>query len=408
MTHRRRGTGAHRSQLAASAAVSPDPLPLSLYVHVPWCVRKCPYCDFNSHASGASRLPEATYVSALLADLDFELRGLPPRPLQSIFIGGGTPSLFSAEAIGRLLRGIGSRLDLAIGCEITLEANPGTVEARRFAGFRAAGINRLSIGAQSFHSGHLKALGRIHDGTQSRRAIQTARSAGFSNLNIDLMFGLPEQTVTQAVADATTACELDPTHVSLYQLTIEPNTYFATHPPELPDEDTIWNMFEACRSVLDRADYTQYEVSAYARAGHRCRHNLNYWRFGDYLGIGAGAHGKVTDRPSDTIVRRARVRQPRRYLDTAGTAEAIASSRGLGLEDRIVEYMMNALRLVEGVGLREALCRTGLGRQDLEPGLGRARSRALLVPDRDRIQATPLGLRFLNDLLAGFVPDGSA
>ena len=382
--------------------------PLTLYVHIPWCVQKCPYCDFNSHAVKGPSPPQDAYVDALLADLDFELTTTQRRPIESIFIGGGTPSLFAAQAVNRLLRGIEQRMDLVESCEITLEANPGTVDDRRFAGYRAAGVNRLSIGVQSFDPEMLKRLGRIHDGRDAHRAVTAARSAGFENFNLDLMFGLPGQTLEQAVNDVVLACRHDPTHISHYQLTIEPNTLFAAYPPPLPDDDITWAMFEACQSVLLRAGYTQYEVSAHARAGRRCRHNLNYWQFGDYLGIGAGAHGKVTDWDANAITRRARVRQPRQYLDTAGQRASIIGERRLDTEDRIVEYMMNALRLVDGVDPHQVPQRTGLRADQFDPGIERARARDLMSTDTNRIQATPLGMRFLNDLVAGFVADGPA
>ncbi len=391
----------------STAAHSPSP-PLSLYVHIPWCVQKCPYCDFNSHAVKGPAPPQDAYVDALLADLDFELMATKRRPIESIFIGGGTPSLFTAQAIDRLLRGINQRLDLVENCEITLEANPGTVDDRRFAGFRAAGVNRLSIGVQSFDPEQLKRLGRIHDGSDAHRAVTAARSAGFENFNLDLMFGLPGQTLEQAVDDVALACRHDPAHISHYQLTIEPNTLFAAHPPSLPDDDTSWAMFEACQSMLVSAGYTRYEVSAHAQPGRRCRHNLNYWQFGDYLGIGAGAHGKMTDWNANAITRRARVRQPRQYLDTAGHRDSIISQRRLNTEDRIVEYMMNTLRLLDGVDGHQAPQRTGLKADQFIPGIERARARGLMTMDGDRIQATPLGMRFLNDLVAGFVTDGSA
>jgi len=290
--------------------------PLSLYIHFPWCVRKCPYCDFNSHAVRGD-LPEDQYIDALLADLESDLPRVWGRPVRSVFLGGGTPSLFSPEAIERLLAGVRARVTLVPEAEVTLEANPGTVETERFRGYRAAGVNRLSIGIQSFQPEQLQKLGRIHGRDEALAAAQAARAAGFDNFNLDLMFGLPQQTLDEALADLRTALALNPTHLSLYQLTLEPNTLFHAQPPELPDEDVLAAMQEALQAELADAGFTQYEVSAYARAGRRCRHNLNYWQFGDYLGIGAGAHAKITD--ADGITRLWKVKQPRNFLETAGT-----------------------------------------------------------------------------------------
>src|SRR3990172_545076 len=311
--------------------------PLSLYVHIPWCVRKCPYCDFNSHeaSSGRSRhpasrdisaslhvtIPEREYIDALLRDLEQDLPRVWGRIVPPLFLGGGTPSLFSPEAIDRLLSGIRARLPLDQNIEITLEANPGTVDVERFKGFRAAGINRLSIGIQSFDEEKLKALGRIHGRDEALRAAESARAAGFENFNLDLMFGLPDQTVEQALADIRTAIQLCPTHLSAYQLTIEPNTLFHARPPTLPDNDSTWDMQSQLQTELAAADYRQYEVSAYARPGYECRHNLNYWKFGDYLGIGAGAHAKIT--AASGITRLWKVKHPGEYLRTAGTPESI-------------------------------------------------------------------------------------
>ncbi|MEC9482594.1 MAG: radical SAM family heme chaperone HemW, partial [Halomonas sp.] len=292
--------------------------PLSLYVHVPWCVRKCPYCDFNSHGVGRSaELPEDGYLTALLADLDADLALAGQRELTSVFIGGGTPSLMSADFYGRFFAALNERLALSRDCEITLEANPGTVEQRRFAGYREAGINRLSIGVQSFQPAQLEALGRIHSGTEAERAVTSARCAGFDNINLDLMHGLPGQDVAQAIDDLEQALALSPEHLSWYQLTLEPNTEFHSQPPRLPEDDTLWDIQDAGHQRLEQAGYNRYEISAYARPGRRSRHNLNYWRFGDYLGIGAGAHGKLS-RPGASgtldIERRWKSRQPDAYL----------------------------------------------------------------------------------------------
>jgi oxygen-independent coproporphyrinogen-3 oxidase len=380
--------------------------PLALYVHLPWCVRKCPYCDFNSHpltlVGGASVPDEAVYIAALLADLDQELSWLADqggnrqRPLIAIFLGGGTPSLFSAEAIGELLRGVRERLDWGPDIEVTLEANPGTAEAARFAGYRAAGVNRLSIGVQSFAAPQLAALGRIHGAAEAVAAFRMAREAGFERVNLDLMFGLPGQTESMAIADLERAVALQPSHLSWYQLTLEPNTEFARRPPVLPDDDRIWAIQRAGRHRLARAGYRQYEVSAYARAGDQCRHNLNYWQFGDYLGIGAGAHGKLTQ-AGRRVVRRWKARHPREYLRSAGTPGATAGEQVLAEADLRLEFMLNALRLVDGVEPRLFAERTGLDLASIDRPLQRARQLGLL--EADALRPTEFGRRFLNDLV---------
>ncbi|TXH05553.1 MAG: radical SAM family heme chaperone HemW [Nevskiaceae bacterium] len=376
-------------------------LPLSLYLHFPWCVRKCPYCDFNSHAL-RGEMPEDAYVDALLRDLDFELTQYPEaRPLHSIFMGGGTPSLFSGAAIGRLLREVRERLAFAPDIEITMEANPGTVDEAHFAGYRAAGVNRLSIGVQSLDATALKALGRIHDPSQARRAVQVARAAGFDNLNLDLMYALPAQTVAAAETDLQALIDLAPDHISYYQLTLEPNTEFAARPPALPDDDAAWQMQEQGQRLLAAHGYAQYEVSAYARAGRRSRHNLNYWQFGDYLGIGAGAHGKRTQ--DAVIARRARHKHPRRYLDAAGGDAALQEHREVPPADRPFEYLMNALRLNQGFAEADYERRTGLPLAPLRPALVRARDDGLLLGDASGWWASPLGLRHLNGLLTRFL-----
>ena len=373
--------------------------PLSLYIHVPWCVRKCPYCDFNSHGTDEP-IPEGAYVDALLADLETETPAAAGRPLESVFIGGGTPSLFSDRALARLLEGVRARLALPDNAEVTLEANPGTAERGRFAGYREAGVNRLSLGVQSLDPGLLQALGRIHGPEDAVAAVAAARAAGFEELNLDLMFALPGQSVEQAASDVEVAIELGPEHLSYYQLTIEPHTAFHHAPPELPGEETAWAIQEAGRARLAAAGFRRYEVSAYARPGHECRHNLNYWRFGDYLGIGAGAHGKVTDADGG-IVRRWKPRHPRDYLAAPTAAEA----RTLTADDRVVEFMMNALRLSEGFeeGLFEA--RTGLSLERITPQLEQAEARGLLERSGGRIRTTADGARLLDGLLQLFLPE---
>lgn len=377
--------------------------PLTLYVHIPWCVRKCPYCDFNSHAAPAG-LPERQYVDALLADLDQELPSIWGRVVSSIFIGGGTPSLFSAEAIDRLLVGIRARLHCKPDLEITLEANPGTVDQDRFREFRAAGINRLSIGIQSFNDDLLQRIGRIHGRREALRAAELAHDAGFNSFNLDLMFGLPEQTPAQALADLTLAMDLEPAHLSWYQLTLEPNTYFHRHPPTLPDDELIWAMQQQGQAQLRERDYTQYEVSAYARAGQECRHNLNYWRYGDYLGIGAGAHQKITDAAGQCIRRRWKLKNPRDYLAAVATNAHIGGTSEPDAQEVVLEFLMNALRLNAGFTTAGMEDSTGLRFELIKPALKRARRRGLLEDD-EPWRGTEQGRRFLNDLLTEFVPD---
>lgn len=376
--------------------------PLSLYVHLPWCARKCPYCDFNSHALREA-IPETRYLEALLADLDHERPRVGRRRVEAIFIGGGTPSLFSAETIGRLLTEISARLALHPDAEITLEANPGSVEGQKFADFRAAGVNRLSIGAQSFDEGRLKQLGRIHDGRDAIRAAETAHRAGFDNFNIDLMFGLPGQDVAACLNDLRIALELAPAHISFYQLTIEPNTFFHHQPPSLPDDEIIWRMQTQGQGFLADRGYTQYEVSAYAKRGRRCRHNLNYWRFGDYLGIGAGAHGKLS--LSRSIVRTHKHRQPQQYMACALNNQAVAGERCLSADDAVFEFMLNALRLTEGFDANLFADHTGLPANQLAPGVTDLVARGLLWRRSGRIGPTALGQRFLNDVTEVFLPD---
>jgi len=380
------------------------PPPLSLYIHFPWCVRKCPYCDFNSHAL-KTELPEHAYVDALLADLEQELPDVWGRTVQTVFMGGGTPSLFSAAAIDRLLSGVRARVPLSPDAEITLEANPGTLEQGKFAGYRAAGVNRLSIGVQSFNDEQLRALGRIHDAAEAWQALLAARAAGFDNLNLDLMFGLPNQSVDAAIDDLCTAIELRPEHLSWYQLTLEPNTLFHAQPPPLPSDDEKWAMQESGQSRLAVQGYTQYEVSAYARDGRRCRHNLNYWRFGDYIGIGAGAHGKLTDAAQGVIRRRWKKRHPRDYLASAGSDDRVEGQRQLDADTAVFEFALNRLRLREGFTPADFNAVCGLVPARITPLLERAVSEGLLTLDDDRFRHTPHGWRFLDNLIERFLAE---
>lgn len=373
--------------------------PLALYIHIPWCVRKCPYCDFNSHAAGPT-LPEEEYVDALLADLDIDLQHVHGRQLTSIFFGGGTPSLFSDRALGRLLEGVEQRVGLAPDIEITLEANPGTFEQAKFKGYRALGINRLSIGVQSFQEAKLKALGRIHDGGEAIRAADMARAAGFDNFNLDLMHGLPEQSIEDALFDLRTAISQGPTHLSWYQLTMEPNTVFWSQPPTLPEDDLLWDIQEAGQALLAAEGYAQYEVSAYAKPGKQARHNLNYWTFGDFLGIGAGAHAKLSTR-AGRVQRTWKTRLPKDYLDPAKAFQA--GERLLEADELPFEFLMNVLRLTEGAPAELFSQRTGLPLQQLEQARREAERQGLLQADPARLTATTKGQLFLNDLLQQFL-----
>ena len=377
--------------------------PLSLYIHIPWCVRKCPYCDFNSHNAPQS-LPQDEYVAALLRDLDQDLPLAQGRSLVSIFFGGGTPSLFAPDAITRILDGVACRLTFAPNIEITLETNPGTVEHGPFAGYRRAGVNRISFGVQSFDDAALKRIGRIHDAAQADRAVKQAQDAGIENLNLDLMYALPQQTLAGALADVEKAIMLQTPHLSHYQLTLEPNTQFAANPPPLPDEDSAWDMQEACQARLAAAGLHQYEVSAYARAEHECAHNLNYWTFGDYLGIGAGAHAKLSE-ASGSIRRRWKLRAPKGYLEHAGTPRGIGGDDTLPAHQLPFEFMLNALRLNAGFAISDFSARTGLPRSAIDTQLQAAQLRGWLAVDSTRVSATELGQRFLNDVIAGFLPD---
>jgi putative oxygen-independent coproporphyrinogen III oxidase len=377
--------------------------PLALYVHLPWCVRKCPYCDFNSHEARGG-VPERAYVSALLNDLESQLPRVWGRRLESIFIGGGTPSLFSPEAIDELLAGIRARLPWRPDLEVTLEANPGTVEHGLFGGYRQAGINRLSLGIQSFDRELLGRIGRIHDDRDAYRAIEEARAGGFDNLNLDLMFGLPGQSLQQGLADLQAAVGARPEHISWYQLTLEPNTLFAARPPTLPPEETVDALFTRGQLLLRDEGYTRYEISAYARAGQECRHNRNYWEFGDYLGLGAGAHGKLTDVARGTIERLLQPRQPEAYLQDPGSVRVTPiAQRALPFE-----FMLNALRLTRGVPAALFAERTGLPISILAEARTQALDQGLLEPDPEVLRATDLGLRFLNDLLERFLEDDDA
>ncbi|UVK93402.1 radical SAM family heme chaperone HemW [Pseudomonas atacamensis] len=386
---------------AASSPRAPLPTlpPLALYIHIPWCVRKCPYCDFNSHTASPV-LPEQEYVDALLADLDQDLHAVYGRELTSIFFGGGTPSLFSAEALGRLLQGVEQRIRFADDIEITLEANPGTFEQEKFVAYRKLGINRLSIGIQSFQQEKLEALGRIHNGDEAVRAAGMARQAGFDNFNLDLMHGLPDQSLDDALSDLRQAIALKPTHISWYQLTLEPNTVFWNQPPLLPEDDTLWDIQEAGQALLAEHGYAQYEVSAYAQAGRPARHNLNYWSFGDFIGIGAGAHGKLSH-PDGRIVRTWKTRLPKDYLNPAKSFQA--GEKSLSNDEMPFEFLMNALRLTAGVESRLYPERTGLSLDTLAEGRREAEQSGLLQVEPSRLAATERGQLFLNDLLQQFL-----
>jgi oxygen-independent coproporphyrinogen-3 oxidase len=381
-------------------AVRLDALPpLALYVHLPWCLRKCPYCDFNSHERDGE-LPESRYLDALMADLEAALPQVWGRRVVSVFIGGGTPSLFSPAAIERLVGDIRARLPLEPGAEITLEANPGTFERDRFRAFRAAGVTRLSIGVQTFDDGLLHAIGRVHDGAQARAAVTEARAA-FDTFNLDLMYALPGQTLEQLDADLDAALSFAPPHLSIYHLTIEANTAFANAPPALPDADLASDMLDRIAVRTAGAGLARYEVSAFARAGHRCVHNLNYWQFGDYLGIGAGAHGKLSF--PDRIVRQVRWREPAMYMDKALAGQAVSNEHAVGAKDLPFEFMLNALRLADGIELQRFVERTGQPLDTIAAALERAEARGLIERDAARLRPTPHGFDFLSDLQALFL-----
>ena len=378
--------------------------PLSLYVHLPWCVRKCPYCDFNSHAAG-DNAPRSRYVAAILNDLATEAERAEDRSIESIFLGGGTPSLFVPGEIEQILNAAKNHFAVAADCEITLEANPGTVERGDLAGFYRAGVNRLSLGAQSFNSDMLQALGRIHGPDEILAAFDDASAAGFDSINIDLMFALPGQNLQMAIEDIDQVCGLQPPHVSYYQLTLEPNTVFFARPPKgLPDDELSWEIQEHCHRLLREAGYEQYEISAFAKSGHRCRHNLNYWTFGDYLAVGAGAHGKYTD--SDGTIRRyQKPAHPLTYIEQLSDGTLKPSLQTLNPEDVGFEFMLNALRLPSGFSESAFSKRTGLKLAAIETPLAKAKADGLIRETGAGVwQPTQLGLRFLNDLQARFLP----
>ncbi len=375
--------------------------PLALYVHLPWCLKKCPYCDFNSHEwRGGATPPEARYLDALRADLEAALPLIWGRRIHSIFIGGGTPSLFSPESIDRLLADVRARLPLEPGCEITLEANPGTFEKDRFRGFRQAGVTRLSIGVQSFDDAKLKALGRVHDRGQAIAAIEEAKNS-FDTFNLDLMYALPGQTVAECEVDVRTALQFEPPHLSVYHLTLEPNTYFAKYPPAVPDEDTAFEMLDRITELTGEAGLARYEISAYARPGHACRHNLNYWQFGDYLGIGAGAHSKLSF--PHRVVRQVRFREPARYMEGALAGQAVAQDEEVSRKELPFEFMLNALRLKDGFQLAQFSERTGLPLSAISAALEAAEQRGLIARDWQRAWPTPRGFDFLSDLQGLFL-----
>jgi putative oxygen-independent coproporphyrinogen III oxidase len=395
---------------------------LALYVHMPWCVRKCPYCDFNSHQL-KSATPDTAYIDALIRDFDCELPYLTGRRIDTVFFGGGTPSLFQPEDFSRLLGALRQRIEFAEDVEITLEANPGTIERGRFAGYRDAGINRVSLGAQTFAPRALQLLGRIHSADDTHRAVAELRAAKLDNFNLDLMYALPQQTLEEALEDVRTACALGPAHISYYQLTLEPGTVFHARPPTLPDEDAAWQIQSAGQKLLADAGYVQYEVSAYAREGRRCRHNVNYWLFGDYLGIGAGAHGKLSFELPQGILRTTKPKQPREYQEqvlrarlSVGAEPGVGAAQGMGAARAVIgeraiiavadlpfEFMLNALRLNEGFTVRDYRLRTGLDMDSVEAKLTQAQQRGLLASRGVGWCPTELGRRFLNDLQASFL-----
>jgi oxygen-independent coproporphyrinogen-3 oxidase len=375
--------------------------PLSLYVHLPWCLKKCPYCDFNSHEMTGGELPERRYLDALLADLDVCLPLIWGRSVQTIFIGGGTPSLFSPEAIERLLSQLRARLKLAADCEITLEANPGTFEKDRFRAFREAGVTRLSVGVQSFNDEQLKRIGRVHDSAQAIAALEEAAHC-FDTFNLDLMYALPGQTLADLQQDVRQALAFAPPHLSIYHLTIEPNTYFAKYPPQVPEDDMAYAMLDLISERTELAGLQRYEVSAYAKPGHHCRHNLNYWQFGDYLGIGAGAHGKLSF--AHRIVRQVKVREPRLYMERALAGQAMAQEEEVARADLPFEFMLNALRLRQGFALSEFSERTGLALTAIQQPLEQAEHKGWVKRDLQRVQPTERGFDFLSDLQALFLP----
>jgi oxygen-independent coproporphyrinogen-3 oxidase len=375
--------------------------PLGLYIHLPWCEKKCPYCDFNSHQ--VDSVPEDDYITALLNDLEQDLPLIWGRSVETVFIGGGTPSLFSGDSIDRLFSGLRALLNLSANAEITLESNPGSADISHFQAYRETGVNRLSIGVQSFNDDHLSLLGRVHDASLALQAFESARLAGFDNINLDLMYGLPTQSVHQAIADLQQAIALAPEHISHYQLAIEPNTFFHYQPPaQMPDDDLTWEQQQACQKLLSSEGYQQYEISAYSINGNQCRHNLNYWRFGDYLGIGAGAHEKITQVGENKIVRRVRQRQPAAYLASAGR-NSISSETELSSADLVFEFMLNALRLSKGFNVDLFISATGLSFSEVLPAIKKATQSDLIYFEAGHICPTERGFQFLNDLQSMFL-----
>lgn len=375
--------------------------PLSLYVHIPWCIKKCPYCDFNSHSSSGLDIPEGDYLKALEADLKHSAHQAQGRSIQSIFIGGGTPSLFSASGIGAIMEMAESRVGLVEDCEITLEANPGTFEQEKFSGFRQAGVNRLSIGIQSFDSAKLKALGRVHSADEALNAVSIARRAGFDNINLDLMYGLPDQTRQAAMDDLLQAIDRKPEHISWYELTIEPNTEFYSKPPAQPDLDELADISDEGLTLLETSGYQRYETSAFAETNRQSKHNLNYWQFGDYIGIGAGAHGKYTDKQNNCVIRQSKTRLPKHYLERIGSY--VASETEIDKGELLGEYMMNALRLVDGVSLADICNQTGRDIDDIRSACKTNIDKGLLDIQQDWLKPTDQGQRLLNLCLQSFL-----
>ncbi len=384
-------------------------VPLSLYVHIPWCVKKCPYCDFNSHEA-ASTLPEDSYIDALILDLKFHSKKTANRKVKSVFIGGGTPSLFAAKSIERLIIAIHDQLELSDNAEITIEANPGTTDQKNFQGFRDAGVNRISIGAQSFANNQLQYLGRIHDSQTAIDSVVAAQQAGFDNINIDLMYALPQQNLTAALNDVKQAISLHPTHISYYQLTIEPNTSFYRQPPRLPDGQASWEIQQAGMELLAQHGYQQYEVSAYSQAGHQCIHNTNYWQFGDYLGIGAGAHQKITLDTPNSILRCEKPKHPQQYIHYAMDTQSLATTKNntLSEEDIIFEFMLNALRLKRGFTKQQFEFHTGYPIETISQTLDSHKKEGLLVINGNRIHCSDRGYEFLDDVLQNWLPENTA
>ena len=386
--------------------LDPNKIPLSLYVHIPWCVKKCPYCDFNSHEARET-IPEDIYVDALINDLNNQLKYINDREVISIFIGGGTPSLFSAEHIKRLLQSIQGRLYVNNDVEITIEANPGTVDVKNFAGFREAGVNRISIGVQSFSDAQLQELGRIHSAQIAKEAITIAKQAGFENINIDLMYALPKQSLVQARDDIQQAIDLQPAHISYYQLTLEPNTYFFKHPPTLPNHQSSWEIQQQGVELLCAHEYRQYEISAYAKSQHACKHNLNYWQFGDYLGIGAGAHQKITLRTENKVLRSERARNPKQYMRQMLNNEHNQNAIPLTTSDLQFEFLLNAFRLKQGFSAAEFESRTGLNFEQLKSTLRPLVNDGLVDLSATQITCTAHGYRFLDEVLHRLLPDAA-